>query len=708
MGAVSGVLVIASEVCDCIPGLSLISNLTEIFLKYCVLSRMDPNTIRANRYYQHLDSKGTGRCIILAVFGGLAKIVFWICDKRAPDKASTDASRPPPHAALNRKGVPSTSGKVAAPSPSQKIGQILESIQRDPSQLNEALLQGLTYAGGKELGEQICSILCLSDENHRNRWEQVIQLADRVWVREGIANCTWRENACDGSKGFGRGFLHAETWDNLQLPTQSYRFVEQLISNLQRNLVLGAQWGGFLEDVKPDTPFRYHQSRLRMFLDRELERAYQRAGSDLGEQSKLEADLIRDIQALPWQQPADEIICLLKKNKYVCVSSRPAIAQALQDRVFSPLFKAEHFFSLIEELKSGKSVEIIGRLLNNVDGLSDAYLKIETKEYQNRMLALLDRPTREQLRKALLEKQPNLQIPLIVKGQEMREEVANEVDKVIEAMRQGQTIWADPDAQLVVELICKDPAKFWSFMVFLLTHDQWQIHTAIELDAMGMHSPYRFRLQLPTETVAAALFTLPTSTQDEVMEKLKDREPGIAQSLFVMQTKATLEKSFEPGLIQIAKSVYQRCGQENYERLFIPIVVGCFQKNPEHFLAFCRVVSNLKNERKALPVALSLIVSGLKQGYYCNYEISINFDFLNNLSLEQCQACQQLWGEDPQKKVVWRHGLTEELQMRIEVLTKKAAPSANAASAGGPAASVTGEPPRSQTSSASSSNRPLA
>lgn len=91
------ILIRADQVCDCVPGLSLISNLVDLFLKYVVLPRMDAETIQASRYYQHLASKSVLSCVVVGFFGGLARFCFWIFDKPSDAQVMhVDAPTPTP------------------------------------------------------------------------------------------------------------------------------------------------------------------------------------------------------------------------------------------------------------------------------------------------------------------------------------------------------------------------------------------------------------------------------------------------------------------------------------------------------------------------------------------------------------------------------------------------------------------------------------
>jgi len=60
-------LVIADNVCDYIPAVSTLSNLTDLFQKCLVLSFMSDQTIVNNHYYTHLKNKSFLRCIVLLI-----------------------------------------------------------------------------------------------------------------------------------------------------------------------------------------------------------------------------------------------------------------------------------------------------------------------------------------------------------------------------------------------------------------------------------------------------------------------------------------------------------------------------------------------------------------------------------------------------------------------------------------------------------------
>lgn len=64
---VSSLLVKADRLCDYIPLVSTVSNLIDLFQKYVVLPFLHQDTIKASRYYQHLQQKSFLRCIALII-----------------------------------------------------------------------------------------------------------------------------------------------------------------------------------------------------------------------------------------------------------------------------------------------------------------------------------------------------------------------------------------------------------------------------------------------------------------------------------------------------------------------------------------------------------------------------------------------------------------------------------------------------------------
>lgn len=64
---VDNFLVKTDRICDYVPVVSTISNLTALFQKYFVFNVFSEDEIQANRYYAHLSQKSTSRCIVLLI-----------------------------------------------------------------------------------------------------------------------------------------------------------------------------------------------------------------------------------------------------------------------------------------------------------------------------------------------------------------------------------------------------------------------------------------------------------------------------------------------------------------------------------------------------------------------------------------------------------------------------------------------------------------
>ena len=77
--SINNFFVKADNVCDYIPGISFLSNITDLFQKSVVLPCMSQQSIKDNRYYTHLKDKSISRCIIL-LFPVIGNIIFGIYD----------------------------------------------------------------------------------------------------------------------------------------------------------------------------------------------------------------------------------------------------------------------------------------------------------------------------------------------------------------------------------------------------------------------------------------------------------------------------------------------------------------------------------------------------------------------------------------------------------------------------------------------------
>ncbi len=65
---------------DYFPGLSLINNIVDLFLKAVVLPFKDPQSNTNNHYWKHINDKSTLRCVALIILPILGNIVFAIYD----------------------------------------------------------------------------------------------------------------------------------------------------------------------------------------------------------------------------------------------------------------------------------------------------------------------------------------------------------------------------------------------------------------------------------------------------------------------------------------------------------------------------------------------------------------------------------------------------------------------------------------------------
>ena len=87
--SIGHVLVQADKVCDYIPVVSTISNLTVLFQKTIILPFSDRQTVINSRYYTHLEQKSALRCVMLLipVIGNIVVGIYDFANRKYNDKA---------------------------------------------------------------------------------------------------------------------------------------------------------------------------------------------------------------------------------------------------------------------------------------------------------------------------------------------------------------------------------------------------------------------------------------------------------------------------------------------------------------------------------------------------------------------------------------------------------------------------------------------
>lgn len=84
VSAVNRFLITADEICNYVPGVSIISNLIDLFLK-CVCKCLPKSTIETNDYWSHIHNKKIIICIgsvILPVISNILILIVSIIEKQ--------------------------------------------------------------------------------------------------------------------------------------------------------------------------------------------------------------------------------------------------------------------------------------------------------------------------------------------------------------------------------------------------------------------------------------------------------------------------------------------------------------------------------------------------------------------------------------------------------------------------------------------------